>query len=175
VSFSCGQARALWNAYSEETLATDERRAMREHLGQCRSCRDEAASIDASLIFSAAPAVSVSDEDVARVLAGVRAGVALKRAERRIARRPVRTWASVAVLVALAILLPGNRAGRRSAPPAVPSAASAAVQVPMSPAASPEVGAAPKTSLPASATVYDWNMDSGQPRVVWIVDRSLDI
>lgn len=178
MNFSCGQARALWSAYGEEMLAIDERRAVREHLVQCRSCRDEAASIDASLLFSTAPAISeisVSDEDVARVLAGVRAGVAWKRAERRLARRPVRTWASVAVLVALAILLPGNRAGHRSASPAVPSAASAAVQVPMSPAASPEVGAAPQTSLPASATVYDWNMDSGQPRVVWIVDRSLDI
>lgn len=175
MNFSCGQARALWSAYGEETLAIDERRAVREHLAGCRSCRDEAASADASLLFSAAPAVSVSDEDVAHVLAGVRAGVAWKRAERRLARRPARTWASVAVLVALAILLPGNRAGRRSASPAAPSAAAVAADAPMFPAASPEVGAVPETTSPASATVYDWNMDSGQPRVVWIVDRSLDI
>ncbi|MDQ2869193.1 MAG: zf-HC2 domain-containing protein [Acidobacteriota bacterium] len=29
--------------------------------------------------------------------------------------------------------------------------------------------------LPADATIYDWNPGGGQPRVVWIVDRSLDI
>jgi hypothetical protein len=37
-------------------------------------------------------------------------------------------------------------------------------------------GAAPaKGNLPADATIYDWNPGGGQPRVVWIVDRSLDI
>jgi hypothetical protein len=122
-------------------------------------------------------AASVSDEDVAQVLAGVRAGIAWKQAERRLARRPARTWASVAVLVALAVLVPGNRAGRE---PAVSRASSpvggVAAEVPVLPAAaSPEADGGPKTSLPASATVYDWNMDSGQPRIVWIVDRSLDI
>lgn len=30
-------------------------------------------------------------------------------------------------------------------------------------------------NLPADATVYDWNPGGGQPRVVWIVGRSLDI
>ena len=29
--------------------------------------------------------------------------------------------------------------------------------------------------VPADATIYDWNPGGGQPRVVWIVDRSLDI
>jgi hypothetical protein len=31
--------------------------------------------------------------------------------------------------------------------------------------------------LPAEATIYDWNPGAGpeEPRVVWIVDRSLDI
>jgi hypothetical protein len=32
-----------------------------------------------------------------------------------------------------------------------------------------------KGNLPADATIYDWNPGGGQPRVVWIVDRSLDI
>jgi hypothetical protein len=37
-------------------------------------------------------------------------------------------------------------------------------------------GAAPaKGNLPADATIYDWNPGGGQPRVVWIVDHSLDI
>lgn len=32
-----------------------------------------------------------------------------------------------------------------------------------------------KGNHPADATIYDWNPGGGQPRVVWIVDRSLDI
>jgi hypothetical protein len=32
-------------------------------------------------------------------------------------------------------------------------------------------------TFPADATIYDWNPGAGveEPRVVWIVDRSLDI
>jgi len=67
----------------------------------------------------------------------------------------------------------------RSAPtapsaPAVKSveAASAAQNAPgVSVVASPE--GAPKAS--GGATVYDWNPGAGEPRVVWIVDGSLDI
>jgi len=32
-----------------------------------------------------------------------------------------------------------------------------------------------KRKVPGDATIYDWNPGGGQPRVVWIVDRSLDI
>lgn len=38
-----------------------------------------------------------------------------------------------------------------------------------------KVGGSITGSLPADATVYDWNPGGGQPRVVWIVGRSLDI
>jgi hypothetical protein len=38
-----------------------------------------------------------------------------------------------------------------------------------------EPDSARKGNIPADATIYDWNPGGGQPRVVWIVDRSLDI
>jgi len=36
-------------------------------------------------------------------------------------------------------------------------------------------GATGGASRSIDATIYDWNPGGGQPRVVWIVDRSLDI
>jgi len=44
---------------------------------------------------------------------------------------------------------------------------------PLSPFA--EASGPAKRKLPGDATIYDWNPGGGQPRVVWIVDRSLDI
>jgi hypothetical protein len=40
------------------------------------------------------------------------------------------------------------------------------------PGAAPQTGAVKASS---GATVYDWNPGAGEPRVVWIVDGSLDI
>ena len=55
------------------------------------------------------------------------------------------------------------------APAAVPESAG-----PVSPFAEAR-GPVRGQKLPADATIYDWNPGGGQPRVVWIVDRSLDI
>ncbi len=49
----------------------------------------------------------------------------------------------------------------------------AATARPFSPFA--EASAPGRQKVPADATIYDWNPGGGQPRVVWIVDRSLDI
>ena len=178
MNLSCAQTRALGEGYAAEALEAEERRAVREHLGQCRGCREDAALTDPGLLFARVPAHVASSEDIEHVLAGVRAGIAWKQAERRFARRPARTWASVAAVAALLLLLPGQRSGR--APAAMPSAlekASGGVAAgvsALSPASAvPE--ASPKTSLPPNATIYDWSSESDQPRVVWIVDRSLDI
>jgi hypothetical protein len=43
---------------------------------------------------------------------------------------------------------------------------------PAGPAVSP-AGSIPDTT-DSGATVYDWNPGGDEPRVVWIVDRSLD-
>jgi predicted anti-sigma-YlaC factor YlaD len=176
MSVSCAEIRALWNAYAEEALEPAQRRAVREHLARCESCRDRAACVDPGLLFSRVPARPASDEDIESVLAGVRAGIAWKQAERRLAKRPLRIWASVAVMIALVLLLPGSRTRRATeASTGDRPASPASVEASSSPAALPVEASDPKTSLPANATIYDWTTGTGQPRVVWIVDRSLDI
>jgi hypothetical protein len=177
VNLSCIESRALWERYAMERLENAERRAVREHLASCRECRDHAASEDPSLLFAGVSAEPVSAEDVQTVLAGVRAGIAWKQTERRLARRPARTWASVAALAALMLLVPGNRERREPAfSAATVPGNGAAMEYSALPAASPADGGAGRSmTLPAGATIYDWGMGNEQPRVVWIVDRSLDI
>jgi predicted anti-sigma-YlaC factor YlaD len=179
MTFSCAETRARWEGYAAEALEARERRAVREHLAECESCREEAAPADPGLLFSQMASARVSDEDVEQVLAGVRAGIAFKRTERRFARRPARGWATVAMIAVVLLLLSGQRTGRAPMNTRAGSETAArgtAVEVPAaSAAASPLPEAAPKTSSSGSATVYDWSSDRSQPRVVWIVDRSLDI
>jgi len=176
VTLSCAESQALWERYAMEELEGEERSAVREHLASCRECRDHAAAVDASLLFAGVPSEPVSAEDIQKVLAGVRAGITWKQTERRLARRPVRTWASVAALAAVMLLLPGNRERRETAAPAAKvSGSNSVTEYPAMPAASPAEGTGLGTTLPAGATIYDWGMGSEQPRVVWIVDRSLDI
>jgi hypothetical protein len=122
---------------------------------------------------------------VVSILASVRTGVAHIEAERRIrASRPSRKRAvrvaAAAVVAVLALAIP---AGRRPtqvasvpAAPLVPTGGPAATE-PGSPAlaaaALPEEIATPSEG----ATVYELNPGAGreEPRVVWIVDRGLDI
>lgn len=180
MTFSCAETRARWEDYAAEALQASERQAIREHLAECGPCRNDAASADPVLLFSQVAPDRVSDEDVEQVLAGVRAGIAFKQTERRFAQRPARGWASVAVIAALLLLLSGQRTSRAPVNPSAGSAtatvsSSAEVEVPAVPAASPVPEANPNTSSSGNATVYDWSSDRSQPRVVWIVDRSLDI
>jgi predicted anti-sigma-YlaC factor YlaD len=178
VTFSCAETRARWEGYAAEALEAGERRAIREHLAECESCREEAAPADPGLLFSQMASARVSDEDVEQVLAGVRAGIAFKRTERRFTRRPARGWASVAMIAVVLLLLSGQRTGRAPMNPRAGSetaSRSMAVEVPAASATPPLPEAAPETSSSGNATVYDWSSDRSQPRVVWIVDRSLDI
>jgi hypothetical protein len=69
---------------------------------------------------------------------------------------------------------PGSVQGLQRAPAMAAPAAdpeSAGAMSPFAEARGPVRG----QKLPADATIYDWNPGGGQPRVVWIVDRSLDI
>ena len=178
MTFSCAQTRARWDGYAAEALEAAERRAVREHLALCEPCRQEAASADPGLLFSQMAAARVSDEDVEQVLAGVRAGIAFKRTERRFAQRPARGWASIAMIAVVLLLLSGQRTRRAPIHARVGSetaSRTAAVEVPAASAASPLPEAVPEASSSGNATVYDWSSDRSQPRVVWIVDRSLDI
>ena len=178
MSPACRESRARFAAYANEALAPLDRVAVREHLASCGPCREEAASTDATLLFAAGgPPAEVSAADRAWILQGVRAGVAIKRAERRLAR-PRRRAVAVAAAAAVALFtlaLPGGPrrdAGRRGEE----SVAKAARAV--TPAAG--FGLAGAAGAPANAggsTVYEIAPGAGpnEPRVVWIVDRSLDI
>lgn len=169
MSPACREVRARFAAYADETLTPSERGAVREHLALCGPCREEAASTDVTLLFAAGgPPAEVSAADMARILQGVRAGVALKRAESRLARPPRRA-AAVAAAAAVALFTLALPGGPSPDVPAVSAAAANAVTPGFAKAAAPADG--------TGATVYEIAPGAGsnEPRVVWIVDHSLDI
>ena len=175
MSALCATVRDRLPEYLEDALSAEDRRAYREHLASCDACRDRVAEMEPSLLFARLGPEEVSSEDVARVLAGVRVGISIADAERRAGharkrgRRRVAAMASAAALAAMTLILPGS--GRRPSAPVVLS--------PSAPAAgfAPAAQSAPSGTFPTDATIYDWNPGaaSEEPRVVWIVDRSLDI
>jgi anti-sigma factor RsiW len=179
VSARCDGVRERLSAYLEDALPPRDVRVFRDHLSSCDDCRDEVVSREPSLLFSRVTPDEVSPEDVARVLSGVRTGIALREAERKVGatrlatRRRRAAIASAAAVAAMTLLLPGTV--RRPAR----SAATAVVAPPVETAAPGFAPAARGSSrtFPADATIYDWNPGAGveEPRVVWIVDRSLDI
>jgi hypothetical protein len=177
MTLSCGEVRARFEGYAAEALPSTERAAFREHLADCDGCRAEASSSDPSLLFAVARPEIASSEETAAILASVRSAIAVRSAERRLARRKNRLGlaaaAAVVALLGIALVRPGNRTERSARAVARPPSAQT-----VEPAAAPFAPAAearPDSKFPASATVYDWNPGGGQPRVVWIVDRSLDI
>src|SRR5262249_43817898 len=108
-------------------------------------------------------------------------GIALRQAERKLAgeaprrRRGIAATAAAAV-IAFSLLVPGSNSRhgtRREASNLAPARVRA--QGPMGPVASPAAPTVPTSKFPADATIYDWSSGAGEPRVVWIVDRSLDI
>jgi anti-sigma factor RsiW len=177
VSPACQQVRGRLPEYLDDALVAGDARAVREHLATCGACRDDLAATEPTLLFARVSPEDVSPEDVRRVLEGVRTGVALKESERKLAlgrarrRSRIAAMASAAAVAAMTLALPGS--SRRTGP--APVAARPAV----SPASgfSPAARTAPSAMFPADATIYDWNPGAGteEPRVVWIVDRSLDI
>jgi len=183
VNLSCEMARSRLGGYAAETLGAEERRAVRGHLEDCPSCFEEAAATDATLLFVRAGSEEAPAEEVARVLSAVKAGIALKTLERRLgppaSRRPVASLAAVATGIVLLLALPGSLSDRQPSAPEVSGARpgeAPAGDTPW-PAAAPgdfeRLGL--ESGFPAEATVYDWTPGGEQPRVVWIVDRSLDI
>jgi anti-sigma factor RsiW len=184
VTSLCERTRAALPAYLAESLGESERRALRDHLAVCAACQAEAAAADPTVLFAFANPPEVSPAEVASVVESVRAGIALRQAERRIAPpapyRPSRRGARAAAVAAVLLLTLAISSGPPRSVPSAPSApavksleAASAGQNPtpgVSVVASPE--GAPKAS---GATVYDWNPGAGEPRVVWIVDGSLDI
>jgi hypothetical protein len=181
VSPVCESVRLRLPAYGLEKLSEPERREVREHLAACADCRSDAASQDPALLFAGLPAPEISSGDVASLVASVRAGIDWKEKERRLAGVSKRAdtgtkagriprAAAAAVVALLTLALPSSFSNRDSGPPA-DRAAVADSQRPSADAASRR-GAVEASS---GATVYDWSPGAGEPRVVWIVDGSLDI
>jgi hypothetical protein len=176
VSPACQQVRGRLPEYLDDALVAGDARAVREHLTTCGACRDDLAATEPTLLFARVSPEDVSPEDVRRVLEGVRTGVALKESERKLAlgrarrRSRIAAMASAAAVAAMTLVLPGS--SRSTGPVAArPPAVSPA------PGFSPAARTAPSATFPGDATIYDWNPGAGteEPRVVWIVDRSLDI
>ena len=171
--------------YLGERLPAPQRRILREHLVVCAECGQAAAAQDASLVFArTTPSEDVSAEETASILASVRTGVAHIEAERRIrASRPSRhragRVAAAAAVILLALTIPAStrRDTRLASAPAAPPVPTQAADV--LPPAGVAAAALPQESVaPADgATVYELNPGAGreEPRVVWIVDRGLDI
>jgi predicted anti-sigma-YlaC factor YlaD len=187
VSPLCPIVRESLADYLGERLPAPQRRILREHLAACAECRDTAAAQDASLVFARPfSAEDVASEESASILASVRTGVAHIEAERRIrAARPSRKRAArVAAAAAVALLALTIPAGSRRDARVASIPAALAVPTRVAPASSVGGAGLAEAALPEQAaspsegaTVYELNPGAGreEPRVVWIVDRGLDI
>ena len=181
----CAIVRESFDDYLGDALPAPQRHMLREHLSACAGCLAAASAKDASLLFARPNAAEeFAADETARILAGVRAGVGHIETERRIAVATRRRFVGVAAAAAVALLvltIPGGSDARRepeiaALPAPVPSSAAseqAAFSSGVAPAGLPAEAAAPSSG----ATVYDLNPGAarGEPRVVWIVDRGLDI
>jgi hypothetical protein len=202
---ACVSARALFAGYLDETLSREERSSVREHIAGCAGCRRVASSDDPAFLFAGIREAEpeVTPAETAKILEAVRTGIQLKTAERRLreARARRRSWARPAMTAAAAVAAgvlawrlsprpesariasvhgaaPATGANVRSAHSAAPVAESPARPASIAPSLPGGLEPAKtdaKGNVPGDATIYDWNPGGGQPRVVWIVDRSLDI
>jgi len=183
VSALCPILRTSFDDYLADALPAPQRRMLREHLAACDECRREAVAKDPTFAFARPFAPEpVAAGDAARILDAVRTGVALRRTEQKLGasrRRIAGGAAAAAAAIALAVLIPSGGGSAHSV-------ATAAARPPAGPSASLEASAAqplqsarpvePAVSS-SEATIYDLNPGAGreEPRVVWIVDRGLDI
>ena len=174
MSSICGILRTSFGDYLSDTLPAPQRQILREHLAACVPCRDLAAAQDPTFLFARPMREDVSAADARRILEAVRTGVSFLETERRIGRATPRRFAGgVAAAAAVAVLLLSAPGGRRPEAGAVADVVAEAPASPMQPAA-----LAGETAVVSSdATVYDLNPGAGreEPRVMWIVDRGLDI
>ncbi len=181
----CSILRQGFDDYLGDALPAPQRRMLREHLAVCAECLAAAAAKDASFLFARPMPDEVAPDEAAQILLGVRTGVGHIETERRVGtttRGRVTSAAAAAAAVALLVLtIPGGSAARReSGTAALPTP----IANPAGPAQSARSVGVAAAGLPADAaapsegaTVYDLNPGAGrgEPRVVWIVDRGLDI
>lgn len=180
MSAACPVPDASIDAYRRDAIPEPERRELRAHLAACPSCRDRAVAADATLLFGLAPAEAPAGDDEARlVLENVRAALAMRSASRKIERGHGRHGLRAAAVIAAAALLALTTSTSRR-PRAVAASASRSARDGFQNAATKVVhpGADESPSMPSSATIYEWNPGTASPddpKIVWIVDRSLDL
>jgi hypothetical protein len=194
MSALCPILRGSFEDYRRDALPAPQRRILRDHLAACPECRDLAAAEDPTMLFARPfAAEDVPADDARRILENVRTAVAFAETERRLRRTSRRKLASAAAAAAafgaLLLMAPGNGsrvetiAEERSVPaPASPETGASeltAVSELASPSGpvQPAALAAETEEISNDATVYEWSPGAGreEPRVVWIVDRGLDI
>ena len=193
----CPILRGSFDDYRRDALPAPQRRILRDHLGVCAECRALAAAEDPTMLFARPFATeALAEDDARRILDNVRTAVAFARTERRIRRSSRRriavAAAAAAAFGALLVMAPGGPSGRIETRVASLPGGGEAPPPPAAADQAPELSAPLETSLAPSlvqpaaletegisndATVYDWNPGAGreEPRVVWIVDRGLDI
>ncbi len=178
MSALCPILRSSFGDYANDALPAPQRRILRDHLADCQECRELAVARDAAMLFARPfPQEDLPAAEVERIRANVRTAVAFAQTEQRIRRTSRRRMtvsgaAAAAAFAALLLVAPGT--GARRPKPVVaarptPPAESAALE--------PAGRHSDVEGTSAEATVYDWNPGAGreEPRVVWIVDRGLDI
>lgn len=185
---ACSAIDVRVEAYGRETLPENERRELRTHLAACPACRERALAADPAIVFAVpAPAAAddagrrIADETEARfVLENVKAALAVRAASQKLDRSPsirhgrrAASGLAAAALVALALSGSGRprRAEIASARSSVSSGLRGATKI-------VRPGADESPSMPSSATIYEWNPGTASPedpKIVWIVDRSLDL
>lgn len=188
MSSVCALLRSSFGDYLRDVLPAPQRRMLRDHLTSCQACRAAAAGLEPTLLFTRPVRDEVSETDRQRILSAVRTGVELMETERRIGRRSRRRLigpAAAAAVAALVLLTPGSGALRSTRPS--DTSAEAGTPQSLAPAPAPAVTASAGLQSagwteeagtpPSDSTIYDWNPGAGreEPRVVWIVDRGLDI
>ena len=181
MSATCPVPAASIEAYRLDAVPEAERRALRAHLVACPACRDRAIAADPTMLFGLAPAPAPSsgDAEARQILENVRAALAVRSASRKVERAHGRQgWRAAAVVAAATLLALTSSTSRR--PRAVTASASRAARGGFQDAATKVVrpGADESPSMPSSATIYEWNPGTASPddpKIVWIVDRSLDL
>lgn len=165
--------------YRSDQLRTPERRELLSHLQECAGCRRQAFEVEPSILFAIeSRPEEVSQAQAESILENVRIGIALSQTSRKLGSTSALRGKSRrlgALSAAALLLLSVSSPTRRNRPTAVPSVVTA-VPAAAVPAEFSRDGDG--QLLPASATIYEWSPATAapnDPKIVWIVDRSLDL
>lgn len=176
---NCPDLISAIDRYRSDELGSPELGALRSHLRECGECRLRAFDAEPSILFAVENRpVEVTPEEVQSVLENVRIGIALSQTSRRIETNSGGRGKSrrLGALSAAALLLLSVTSPSRRTRAPIPASAVRELPAAAVPAGFEREGEG--GLLPASATIYEWNPASAapnDPKIVWIVDRSLDL